>query len=94
MREPQLVRRPRVQKMSLWAMGMPVSRACRRRAALHRRRGAGQRRLAIDGDKAVQRAVQGLDARQGRLRQCLAAGLALQGKRRRQSAPTSGCPCG
>src|SRR5258706_11381694 len=25
MREPQVVRRPRVQKMSLWAIGMPVS---------------------------------------------------------------------
>jgi hypothetical protein len=65
MREPQLVRTPAVQKMSLWAMGMPVSGPASPAAMAHR----PHRRVGGDGDVAVQLPVMALDTSQAILGQ-------------------------
>ena len=69
MREPQLVGKSVVQKMSLWTIGTPVSGPRRRVPPVSGqprvgRAGRLQRALGIDGEQRVQRAVQALDARE------------------------------
>ena len=62
-RDPQVVSTPSVQKMSLWAIGTPVSGPPSPRARqLVGGAGVGQRAVGRDRDEGVQRRRQPLDA--------------------------------
>ena len=64
-REPQVVRTPSVQKMSLWTSGRPVSGiAFAGRDRLIGLLRSGERLLAGDGDEGVQRRIEALDTRE------------------------------